>query len=649
MTRARSLQSTTSLPRPRASLPVWCSALCAIALCAASARAQVAGAPPPPPAAPTLPVSGSGGRERTAVQVGSAETPYRITGRVINPLTRSPVARAEVTASPMGARRAGRFAGRAGGQAASAVTDGTGRFAVEVPSAGGWSLNVSAHGYRSQAYDEHEGFSTAIILTEASPTHEVTFSLTPAASIEGYVMDEAGEAVRDAQLTLSVVPAASPEEQHPRPQTRGSQRTDDRGYFKFFGLLAGRYFVRVQAQPWYATNAGRFGFGGGIGVVAGGVSGVGSGFRSVGAIGGANGPSPDPLDVVYPVVWYPGVTDYSQAVPIALRGGETREADFRLSPMPGFHLHLAAGGAAGLPDADGRPAGVSGPNAYLSLVLPDGTETPVPTPMLRETNGEAEFSGLVPGSYVVHHQGESGWPTGTAKVRIDENSARTVEASEASPGVMVTVKIDAEADRPSLQVSFRDVESGQVNFMRGPQSLPRRTRVMTGAEGAPATERDLPDRTISLQPGRYDLVLGGIGDLHLASIEAKGAAAAGRRVTITGGEPVLTLHVSSGRANVTGFVKSHGAPLEGAMVLLVPATLGDPAGLNVTRRDQSNSDGSFDITGVLPGAYILAAIDHGWDVNWSDPATLRRFLMNGLPLDLTAAGDRKETVEAQSP
>ncbi len=85
------------------------------------------------------------------------------------------------------------------------------------------------------------------------------------------------------------------------------------------------------------------------------------------------------------------------------------------------------------------------------------------------------------------------------------------------------------------------------------------------------------------------------------------------------------------------------------MVLLVPATLGDPAGLNVTRRDQSNSDGSFDITNVLPGAYILVGIDHGWDVNWSDPATLRRFLMQGLPLDLTSAGDRKEKVEAQEP
>lgn len=70
---------------------------------------------------------------------------------------------------------------------------------------------------------------------------------------------------------------------------------------------------------------------------------------------------------------------------------------------------------------------------------------------------------------------------------------------------------------------------------------------------------------------------------------------------------------------------------------------------NVTRRDQSKTDGSFDITNVLPGAYLLVAIDHGWDVNWSDPATLRRYLMQGLPLDRRGGGDRRETIQPQPP
>jgi hypothetical protein len=574
---------------------------------------------------------------------------------VINSLTNSPVARAEITVSPMGVRRGGsRFAGRGGGQTTSAVADGEGRFSVEVPSAGGWSLNAAAHGYHSQAYEEHKGYSTAIILTEASPVHEVTFPLPPAGAIEGYVLDEAGEAVRNAQLTVSLIPAATPEDQHPRPQVRGSQRTDDRGYYKFSGLLAGDYNVRLQASPWYATNGGGGGLGGGIGGVAGGIrlgneiSGGSFGSGSGGSTGDiASATSPDPLDVVYPVVWYPGVTDYAAATSVALHDGETREADFRMSPIPGFHLRIA--GSPSTNQEGGPAAGAVFRNStYLSEVLPDGTESSISMPARMEANGSVEFAGLAPGTYVVHRQGDT---TGAATVKIAENSARTVDASQATTAATVTVKVDADADKPSLQISFKDLESGHVSFAQGQREAGGRggRRGRSEDDATAAKEGDAPDRTISLEPGRYSVSLSGIGELRLASIEAKGATATGRTVTIPGGAPVLTLHVASGRANVTGFVESHGTPVEGAMVLLVPATLGDPAGLDVTRRDQSNSDGSFDITSVLPGAYILVAIDHGWDVNWRDPATLRRFLMKGVPLDLTNAGDRKVTIEAQSP
>jgi hypothetical protein len=33
------------------------------------------------------------------------------------------------------------------------------------------------------------------------------------------------------------------------------------------------------------------------------------------------------------------------------------------------------------------------------------------------------------------------------------------------------------------------------------------------------------------------------------------------------------------------------------------------------RRYQSNTDGSFNLDAILPGAYILVPIDHGWTIN----------------------------------
>ena len=558
----------------------------------------------------------------------SAPSPFHITGRVINSVSKSPVGRAEISVSPMGVRRANaRFAGRGAGQTVATTTGVDGQFSVEVPTAGGWTVSVSAHGYHTQSFEEHDAYSTAIVLTEANPVFDLTFPLAPAGAIEGYVVDEAGEAVRNAQLTVSIVAPATPEEQHPRPQARGNQRTDDRGYFKFSGLLAGNYDLRLQAQPWYATNAGRggqmfFNDSGGV---------IGSG-----ASGGSNtGSAPDPLDVVYPVVWYPGGADYAAATPITLRRGETREADFHLSPIPGFHLRVASQPTQVESD-DGRPIPGLFRSGYLSQVFPDGSEGPMTGLTHTDASGNTEFSGLAPGTYTIHRNGDprGGGESGLI-VQISANSARTIDASQLEPGIMATINVDEAADTNGLQIRFRDLDTGRAAVVERPRG--------------PGSEATGAARKVNLQPGRYEVSLSGIGDFHLAGIEAKGATATGRIVTIAGGAPVLTLHVASGRSNVTGFVQSQGKPLHGALVLLVPATLGDSSGLELMRRDQSNTDGSFDMNNVLPGQYILVAIDHGWEINWSDPATLRGYLLHGLPLDLTTSGDKKETIQAQEP
>ena len=61
------------------------------------------------------------------------------------------------------------------------------------------------------------------------------------------------------------------------------------------------------------------------------------------------------------------------------------------------------------------------------------------------------------------------------------------------------------------------------------------------------------------------------------------------------------------------------------------------------------ADGSFDIAAIIPGQYILVAIDHGWDINWSDPSTLNHYLTNGVPLDLRTPTSVKQNIEAQVP
>ena len=85
------------------------------------------------------------------------------------------------------------------------------------------------------------------------------------------------------------------------------------------------------------------------------------------------------------------------------------------------------------------------------------------------------------------------------------------------------------------------------------------------------------------------------------------------------------------------------------MVLLVPATLGTASDLTAIQRDETNTDGTFLLSGVTPGQYILVAIDRGWNVDWRNPATLGQYLLHGTPVDLRAAGKAHEALEAVVP
>jgi hypothetical protein len=87
---------------------------------------------------------------------------------------------------------------------------------------------------------------------------------------------------------------------------------------------------------------------------------------------------------------------------------------------------------------------------------------------------------------------------------------------------------------------------------------------------------------------------------------------------------------SRGVTRIEGFARKNGKGLGGVLVMLVPR---DTAEIDVlSRRDQSDSDGSFALGQVLPGKYTLVAIEGGWDLNLSDPAVLARYLPRGTPV-----------------
>lgn len=537
---------------------------------------------------------------------------YRITGTVISSADGTPIQHCHLSATlvPRGSE-ASRFPAPLG----TFDADDHGHFSIPLPSAGMWRLTASAHGYVTQAYEEHESFSSGIVLTPSVPAVDLRFRLSPEAVITGKVLDEAGEPVRHARVLLLMLPAPGPDSIQRAAHTHAMEATDDRGVYEFDDLPPGDYQLNVQAQVWYAIAA-----------------------HPRTNTAGQTPPVDPSLDVAYPLTWYPGTPNQAEAEMLSLRAGDTREADFQLLPVPSVHLRI-------LPQADAATDGRRIPSyPMIERISEEGTGGFVPAAAHIDPEGGIEVSGLVPGRYEIRMQGP-GQEVKPVLVDVTGGPPQTLDMGAAATMASVSIHIDGipETEANSVEVSLIDPATGRNAARNGggayllSGSLLRRRGATTAGH------------IVEVPPGRYEVVLNGKPDLRLTGITAQSATAVGRFVTVPSGDSILNLQVAEGRATVTGFATTQGKPSIGAMVLLVPATLDNPAGLNIIRRDQTNTDGSFDLNDVLPGEYILIAIEHGWQVNWRDPSALRGYMMHGVPLELTSSASVKENIEAQAP
>jgi hypothetical protein len=566
------------------------------------------------------------------VKQSAAVPHYEITGVVINSVGGGSVPHCHLTPTLNNGR--GGFVNRPNfgnrqfpAQASEFDCDSSGHFTVPVPSAGVWHLVASARGFVSAAYDEHSPFSTAIVLSPEAPTANIEFHLSPEARIVGQVLDEAGEPVRNAQIMLQNVPPPSPGGPQPVGSTRGAARTDDRGMYELTDLAPGDYRLSVHAQPWYAAS-------------------------SQSARPNDATASLDPsLDLAYPVTWFPGASDPALAETIVLHAGDTRQADFHMLPVPSIHIRILTPPRTG--NGPNQPPVPAFPliQQVSSGAGPGFVQT---TTRYDQQQGVIDIGGLTPGIYQVRLAGPN--QEGHSSVlEVSAGSTHTLDLSAPSRDMArIRLRFDGVADVDSGSGSRPERNAGVQVMLVGTDA--QRGSFSSGNEGGGGPNfgrRDQKDpnaeRILEVPPGRYEVVLQGRPNFFLTGLTAKGAETAGRYVTVGAGDSTLTVHVASGRATLSGAATLDGKPCTGAMILLVPITIEDANSITILRQDQTNTDGSYDLANVLPGQYILVAIDHGWQINWGDPSTLRRYLMQGVPVDLKASALVKQNIVAQAP
>jgi hypothetical protein len=547
----------------------------------------------------------SAAQERQAPSAGGGGQ-FQISGTVVNAINDQPLGGAYVTITAV-----------QGAEARTLMTGADGAFRFDGVRAGKYQLSAERRGFASQLYQQHEGqFSTAIAVGPALDSGNIVFRVLPDASFSGRIADEQGDAVRNARVMLIREQVA---EGRAIKAMVANVTTDDQGHYHFAHLKPGAYYLAVSAQPWFTQPL----FGGGRG-----------GF--VGPNGGGNiGVRANPaLDVAYPLTFYPDVTDAASASAITLHAGDRASADIVLHVVPALHVRIN--------HAPGEGDRQQFANATLVQIIFDGIEVPVQT-NTRGMGGNANLvSGIPPGHYLLRVT-----PNGRRFQRMSQppNEEAEQRARVREVDLMSDTELDASEMAPTATVSGTvRLANGQapakppaIVLRRGAMRRTFEARVNAGGEFA------FPQ---GFTAGTYEVVMSSGDDLFISSVTATGAKIAGRMLHISGPDPVkLSVVVGAGTGKIEGVALRDGKPQSGAMILLVPQDAEN--NLPLFRRDQSDSDGSFTLSPVLPGRYTLLALENRWDLQWGDTAVLKPFLANGEPIVVDTKGNHNMRVKVQ--
>ena len=514
----------------------------------------------------------------------------RVAGTVVSKVDGHPLDRTRILLRDLNLRR----------EPLMVLTSQDGKFAFENVTAGKYSLVGVRNGFITAAYDQHDQFSSAIVTGAGLDTENLTLRLSPVAIISGRVLDEAGEPVRQAQVTLYRNNHFQGIDQI---QVFRNAQTDDLGAYELASLTPGTYFLAVHGQPWYAVHPPSPG-------------------DHVGPDGTprANTSVNRSLDVAYPLTYYENAVEPDGATPIQIRGGERLQIDMSLNPVPSLRLVFHV------------PKTQNGWNApQIEQPVFDGF-TFLQSTAQQVSPGVMELTGVPAGRYDIRFQGQ-GTVTQLNGVDLTKDGEELDTSAAEAAG---TVKFSAKASGETAMPAGMGV--GLAHKSNRPGGFDR-----FGAKG----EAEIPNVTA----GTYDVrIFGATKPYVIVDMSAEGAQVKGHTITVPAGATAsVTLTLAIG-VDVQGVAKKSGKAFAEAMVVLVPKN--PEENRDLFRRDQSDLDGTFSLRNVVPGSYTIVAIEDGWDLDWSRPEVIAPYVKRGRPIEVRSGSlnpfPAKDAIEVQS-
>ena len=518
----------------------------------------------------------------TAVQV----LPSAVAGEVVDAQTGAAIAGARVSlAEPLGT-------------ASTALTGETGQFAFDAVSPGRYELGVSASGFASGGLGVLPGSGGFIDIADGQPSLGHRLYLWKLGVISGTVVDQYGQPA----VSLAVE-ALRRDETAGRVSWFGNYRavTDDKGRYRLSSLPPARYVVAVQSAPAPALRSP------GTGV---------------------------------PTVFYPAAATTTAAELLAVGPGEERR-----------NTDISLGAPVALGAVAGRVTTPEGPvSCKVRLVPWEARDSPSEIETLVATSspdGRFGFVGVPPGQYelvavVVPTASDGTWdgtvsgpgviqfrgsgphalpptpsaPTwwGEASLTVEDRGTSDVTlALQAGARIFGRVTYDGTASRPDPVNAFVIVTPADARDDLGDAHIPL---APLGADGV--------FETVGLPPGFYevspftlfsprwsvDSVLVGGKDIAGGALELGSSDVRSVQITLT-----------DRPASLSGTTRDrNGVPIPG---LLVVAFARDPQlrhhvhwGASRMAMGQSDAQGRYALSGLLPGDYYVGTLSHEQLLTW---------------------------------
>ena len=481
------------------------------------------------------------------------------------------------------ARAAVRLVGDRGFQ--TRLTDGRGRFSYENVAPGAYVLTVSKPGYYDGAFGKRRptGSPLPFEIAATESMNDMRVELFRGSVITGFVVDEDSEPIAGARV---IALRRDFVEGEWRYRSAGSDVSDDRGAYRVFGLEPGEYIVSTPTAQ--ATSP-------------------------EGDVITATLVDLGDRATAYPSLFYPASRYFQLALPLLLTSGEVKYAvDFKWAPVPARSVSGRLTGSEAATDGQvvrlvpaDSPGGGLGTEVAITISSPDGAFT-----FARVPAGEYRLEAGAPFGGGTE---STAFAWGLADVRVTDEDITKIEVPmQTGRSVSGFVSLATTTARPS-SVSLARVP---IQLVPAAAGLSPAARIAVKADGTFTRGNLVPGfyyvRVGATPPGTYlQSIFGGgrnaldtpidLTDRDLDDIEV---TLTERGTELIGSVRDTTLRAASGAAVIVMSAHDH---------QWTP---------NRTRYLRATTAGSFAVTGLPPGDYLIVAIDDAHAEGWQDARVL---------------------------